>query len=156
MKTKAIIVAAKQKTSRKGDPYLEVKDSEGKKYSCWQQILFDELLNNIGNEIPLEITVSGDYTNIVGAGTMMPDIEHPLQPSSRRDNYLRPPSGIAVAQETKAKYIEQAQNRKDESIAYFNSLNNAIAFLSATMGGKFTLTQVHEVQKEMFKWWKEE
>lgn len=38
-------------------------------------------------------------------------------------------AGMAKAQETKAKYIEQAQARKSDSIAYFNSVNSAIALL---------------------------
>ena len=37
--------------------------------------------------------------------------------------------GIAQAQERKAQYIEKAQERKNESVSYFNSLNSAIALL---------------------------
>lgn len=41
----------------------------------------------------------------------------------------RPPSGIKAAQERKAEFIEKAQDRKNDSIAYFNSLNSAISFV---------------------------
>ena len=36
---------------------------------------------------------------------------------------------IAQAQERKAEYIEKAQDRKNESIAYFNAINSAIALM---------------------------
>jgi len=39
--------------------------------------------------------------------------------------------GIAKAQEKKAEYIREAQDRKSESIAYFNSLNCAIQIYAA-------------------------
>lgn len=41
----------------------------------------------------------------------------------------RAPSGVKAAQERKAVMIEEAQNRKNDSIAYFNSLNSAITFV---------------------------
>lgn len=40
-------------------------------------------------------------------------------------------TGIKAAQERKAVMIEKAQDRKNESIAYFNSLNVAIQFVAA-------------------------
>ncbi len=40
------------------------------------------------------------------------------------------PAGIKAAQERKAEMIEKAQGRKNDSIAYFNSLNSAISFVS--------------------------
>lgn len=39
-------------------------------------------------------------------------------------------SGIQAAQERKAEMIKDAQERKNESVAYFNSLNSAIALLA--------------------------
>lgn len=39
--------------------------------------------------------------------------------------------GVAAAQERKAKFIEEAQDRKSESIAYFNATNSAIQLVSS-------------------------
>lgn len=38
--------------------------------------------------------------------------------------------GIAKAQERKAEFIKEAQERKNDSIAYFNALNSAIALVT--------------------------
>lgn len=45
-------------------------------------------------------------------------------------------SGVKAAQERKAEMIEKAQDRKSESIAYFNATNSAISILAALFAGK--------------------
>lgn len=54
--------------------------------------------------------------------------------------------GIKAAQERKAVMIEQAQDRKNDSIAYFNSLNSAIAMISKVS------PEFSDVRDEIRKW----
>lgn len=75
----------------------------------------------------------------IGPGT---ETEGELWTSASGKKYLFPPraekagfaprngSGIKAAQERKAEMIEKAQDRKTESIAYFNSINCAIELVS--------------------------
>ena len=149
MKFKVAVNVAEVRPTKTGKRYLEVITINGDKYSCWEEILWPEIQNSIGTELEIDVMDSGRYKNIVGAGNIM----------SAGNYFTAKPTKtqqINQAQDRKAGYIKEAQERKEESIAYFNSLNNAIAFLSATMQGKFTLTQVYEVQKEMFKRWQGE
>lgn len=62
-------------------------------------------------------------------------------------------AGIAVAQEKKAEYIRQAQDRKEESIAYFNSCNLALQALGPlTYGGD--IKKDPTLYKESFVMWR--
>lgn len=51
--------------------------------------------------------------------------------ASTSQNYANKGTGMKAAQERKAEMIEKAQDRKNESIAYFNAVNSAIALLSS-------------------------
>jgi hypothetical protein len=51
-------------------------------------------------------------------------------------------TGIAKAQERKAEYIKEAQDRKSESIAYFNSINTAVAILGEI--GEMSVEEYHQ------------
>ena len=66
----------------------------------------------------------------------------------------RAPSGIKAAQERKEVMIKQAQERKNESISYFNALNNAIAYLAAQKNS-FSLEEVYAVQDKLLERWQE-
>lgn len=61
---------------------------------------------------------NGKYTNV----TAYP---------SKNPNGTTRPQGMKAAQERKAEMIEKAQERKSESIAFFNATNNAIVLLEA-------------------------
>ena len=58
--------------------------------------------------------------------------------------------GIAKAQAAKAEYIKEAQQRKEDSIAYFNAINNAIAYL-ATKNEPFGLEEVFTIQEKLLE-----
>lgn len=57
--------------------------------------------------------------------------------------------GIPAAQERKAEYIEKAQDKKEESIAFFNATNSAIAILTKI---KPPVTDDSEFKQELVMW----
>jgi len=59
-------------------------------------------------------------------------------------------AGIAKAQERKAEFIEKAQDRKNEAIAFFNATNNAIALIAQLSG--FPLKNDSELQADIRSW----
>ena len=89
------------------------------------------------------------------------DVEGELWKSPAGKNYLfapRPQSaprtggagvGIKAAQERKAEMIEKAQDRKSESIAYFNSVNCAIELVSKMKSVELTR---QETKEEIIHW----
>lgn len=60
--------------------------------------------------------------------------------------------GVAAAQERKSEYIKEAQERKEESIAYFNATNSAIQLL--TSNPRFQ-EMTPEDKKDNIIWWRE-
>jgi len=54
-----------EKTSKNGSRYLLVDFEDGERASCWDEDLFNKILNNIGKEVGISVTVKGDYTSIV-------------------------------------------------------------------------------------------
>ena len=58
--------------------------------------------------------------------------------------------GVAAAQERKSEYIKEAQERKEESIAFFNATNAAIQIVT---GGSEPLSL--EEKKDNIIWWRE-
>jgi len=59
-------------------------------------------------------------------------------------------ANIAKAQERKAEFIEKAQDRKNEAIAFFNATNNAIALIAQLSG--FPLKNDSELQADIRSW----
>lgn len=88
-----------------------------------------------GGEVEGEIRVKGKYKNLVDADR------------AETTNSSIAPRGMAAAQQRKAAYIEKAQDKKEESIAYFNSVNAAIELISKRMPAELS-----DTQKEIVFW----
>lgn len=71
--------------------------------------------------------------------------------------WARKETNIAQAQERKAGYIKEAQDRKEMSIAYFNSLNSAIAIVNGPIGQLPSRldTEAVETLKENIAYWRD-
>lgn len=96
-------------------------------------------------------------------------IEGILWKSSQNKNYLFPPkvslgrkvnasaspTFIKEAQARKAQDIEKAQDRKSDSIAYFNALNSAIALLEAHSRSEGWVLKDDSATKEFLVRWRE-
>ncbi len=65
-------------------------------------------------------------------------------------------AGVAKAQERKAEYIKEAQDRKEDSIAYFNSVNSAISLLQALGANGMTNDSVQNFIKTWREWFLKE
>lgn len=142
---KKIFIADAQKVQTPtGKTYLEISEQGGQRFSCWVEELWPALEAAQGQELEVEIVYKGQFVNIVGVAGVETKSYAPRQNKSEQ---------IRQAQDTKARYIAEAQDRKDDSIAYFNSLNNAIVFLSATKGTNFTLDEVYLVQNLLLERW---
>ena len=124
------IQSAKKIQTKTNKVYLEIFDSQNQKYSCWDEEDFMKFIP--GAEVEVEVIVKGNYKNIRIAGKP----------------YTPRPSGIAQAQVRKAEYIEQAQERKDASIAFFNANNSAIQLLAVYK----ELTPIEEAEEFIRKW----
>lgn len=119
--------------------------SEQKTTSTGKQKMDALLTNQETKEKTDKVTIWGDYPNFA---TLMTghDVEGELVPAKdpKYGPTLYPPKpaqttqqgayrgsgGMNKMMETKAKNIEEAQKRKSESIAYFNSVNSAISLLA--------------------------
>ena len=97
----------------------EVKGEDNvitKKVQIWPDFpMFDTITFDAQVEGDLVVKTKGEYTNIT------------LYAPKPQGNFKAGSTGIKAAQERKAEMIEKAQDRKSESIAYFNSVNCAIA-----------------------------
>lgn len=105
--------------SGKGKSWLKatITDESGKEdeVSIWPDFpYFSEI--KPGSEVEGQILVKGKYKNLVASSRAL------------RPNYKS--ANIEAAQQRKAEMIKDAQERKNESVAYFNSLNSAIALLA--------------------------
>lgn len=80
---------------------------------------FDSITFDCTVEGDITVKQSGNYTN----KTLYP-------PKAPTGGFKGGMGGIKAAQERKADMIEKAQDRKSESIAYFNAINTAIEFVS--------------------------
>lgn len=115
------ILWMENKTTSTGKTFAEakLKDEQGnitEKATLWGSSWIPMPMNGDEVEGELQVKQNGQYTNT----TLYP----PKKASSGA--YRASGAGIKVAQERKAEFIEKAQDKKEESIAYFSSLNAAI------------------------------
>jgi hypothetical protein len=73
----------------------------------------------------------------------------PIMAQSPNSGAYRSSGGMSKMMETKAKNIEEAQNRKSESIAYFNSVNSAITMYRAL---RELGVAIDNPREEIIKW----
>ena len=143
MKQTITIASAEVKTSKTGKKYMEVKDYENNKYSCWEDILWMELEQAQGKEIELEITQSGNYKNIVGAGTMMPTDNYFPAKNTRSKQ-------IAQAMDRKQDFIKESQGSKELGIKISSTARDSVLIATTILQGK----NPNEIQmkNEIVKW----
>ena len=116
---------------------------------------------------PVEVSVWADYQDysLITPGTTVEGVIR-TTPDGKYKNLvkeLQPPkfiqqsrgAGMAKAQETKAKYIEQAQARKSDSIAYFNAINSAIALLDTKLASTGQLEGNPEAIQDFIRYWRD-
>lgn len=60
---------------------------------------------------------------------------------------------ISLKDEVKDTGIKHFQDRKNDSIAFFNALNNAIEIVKARNGTDFDMADIYEVQSQLLKHW---
>ena len=133
-----ITKASEEKIAKNGQPFkfVDYKDEVGEdKATCWKRDYPDYDKVVTGADLAGVIRVDGQYKNLVAT------LEPPKFVQNRG-------AGMAKAQETKAKYIEQAQGRKNDAIAYFNALNSAIALYKASV----PFESDEEIQAFIVKW----
>lgn len=104
---KYIVDWLEETQSASGKTYYKVALKSGS--NVIKASTFDKL--DLGTEVEGEVIQNGKYTNF--------KLGQPRTGSA----------GIRGAQERKAEYIKEAQDRKEMSIAFFNSLNAAINLL---------------------------
>ena len=131
---KLYIAEAKKIQTKTGKTYLEVIDGAGSKYSCWEEDDFADLIP--GAEVEIDLIVKGNFKNIKVAG-------------KQRTSTYRREDKIAVAQQRKAEYVGQAQDKKDEMIAWYNSTNAAIE-----LGKVIGFPADNDIIKKMIQYWR--
>lgn len=89
----------------------------------------------------LDIRTNGQYTN----KTLKPELTQGWGGGKKQ-----PSINISKLMDKKAENIAEAQGRKNDSIAYFNSLNSAIAFVGAN-NKDFTMMSQEEAYNAVLK-----
>ena len=112
MKIKDIII----NQTKTGKDYKQVILEDERKLNVFQfHSLYESLV--LGEELPAQLIKNGKYWELE-------DIK-----AEKKNNFKS--NQLAQAQTRKAEFIQQAQERRDESIAFFNSVNAAISLLEA-------------------------
>lgn len=80
-----------------------------------------------------------------------------IQPNSSSGSFKREPSGAVKAAEITSRSVQDAQKRKELSIAYFNATNSAISMVTECgMYDTFNATELKEVVRDWRDWFLEE
>lgn len=125
------ITTITEKIDKRDQPFKVLGNAEYKKnIYCWKRDYPDYDNLKVGMVIEGETILEpeGQFPKLV-------DPEMPIKANYRPKGIdLAKPKFIAEAQERKAEYIKEAQQNKEHSIAYFNSVNSAIATLGKYEG----------------------
>jgi len=98
------------KTSKTGTPFWVVDAVEGK-YTVWDKLIADQLYNNVGGKIDVEIKMSGDFANIrkILGGNITPQAERiEVNPSEKVASAPSRDSSIVAQCLTKIEYRNHA------------------------------------------------
>lgn len=148
---KYVLTQSEKKTTRAGKPFLKatLADEAGQtldNVSIWSDYPgFDEL--KTGDELSglVEVNAQG-YKNLKTPGS--PSRNGGSQGSRRDTQMVRP------ADTYRAEIIRMAQDRKNESIAYFNATNAAITLVSS-MPSKLMGNVNRSILKQEIEYWRE-
>lgn len=100
-----------------------------------------------------------DWPNVMNGQTIEADLVPPkdpkygpsLYPAKTYKRFESKTSGAVTAAKITSESVKEAQERKNESISYFNSLNSAIAILGPLNEQRELITPA-EYQAELLKW----
>lgn len=132
------LTEVKSLTSKAGKPFKKAL-ANGEDVSIWPDYShYNEAVE--GATLEAIIQTNGNYKNLKD------ELAPPKFISQNRG------AGMAKAQETKAKYIEQAQERKTDAICYFNSLNSAISLVVGKMRATGQIQTNNAILVELRNW----
>lgn len=125
-----------------GKELLDVKLQDGKKATIWKTQKDGSVFPGF-DEIAPGHTIEGELWNKPGTDnwTIYPPKEQKRGGGS---------SGMRAAQDRKSEYIKEAQERKEESIAFFNATNAAIEMVKAR--SDFDHLDVETKQDSLIVW----
>lgn len=124
--------------TKTGKVYKRALLENGTEISVWPDYSQYEKVE-AGAEVEGQIFTKGKYQNLVDANKTIPTYQKQTKVQQ-----------ITQLQQNKAELIKQSQEKRDESIAYFNAINSAISLLEARESLK-TMSEM-EIQAAIRLW----
>ena len=151
------VIGIEVKQDKNGND-MKVVSLDGATKKAYVNSQYDpELFNLVAIGSEFEVVMEGDFLKLLkpeGAISSVTEEAMPHSPAPARTVApTRVMGGVAVAQQRKAEYIHEAQDRKEESIAFFNATNSAIAMLSFLFKDQSATTEQLEYSIQEWRRW---